>query len=215
LEEDDARRVDAMSYEEMRTPVAVFGSLPGDSPLLVPIPTTAGHPPQRLHVLAAAAFTPMADAVRTDLGIELLSASGWRPHRWTDRAQYESVLVAKYGSVSQGRKFLAFDSPHETGLACDFGCGGLMPVSGTIAEQERTPLWKWLVDHAWRYGWSPYKVESWHWEHWVDLSSYRAGKILPERSDDSGPLTCSDPNDVCVEAPLDPEHAVPFAIAAP
>ena len=204
-----------MSYEEMRTPVSVFGSLPGDSPLLVPIPTTPGHPPQRLHVLAAASFAPMADAVRTDLGIELLAASGWRPHRWRDRAQYESVLAAKYGSVAQGRKFLAFDSPHETGLACDFGCGGLLPVSGTIAEQMRTPLWHWLHDHAWRYGWNPYKAESWHWEHWVDLSSYRAGRILPERSDDSGPLTCSDPNDVCVEAILDPEHAIPFSIAAP
>jgi hypothetical protein len=204
-----------MSFVEMRTPVSVFGSLPSDSPLLVPIPTTAGHPQQRLHVLAAAAFAPMADAVRTDLGIELLSASGWRPHRWTDRAEYERVLVAKYGSVANGRRFLALDSPHETGLACDLGCGGLMPVSGTIAEQERTPLYHWLVDHAWRYGWHPYLQESWHFEHWVDLSSYRAGVIMPERSDDSGPLTCSDPNDVCVEAVLDPEHAVPMAIATP
>jgi hypothetical protein len=158
----------------------------------------------------------MADAVRTDLGIELLSASGWRPHRWTDRAQYESVLVAKYGSVAQGRKFLAFDSPHETGLACDFGCGGLLPVSGTIAEQQRTPLWNWLVANAWRYGWSPYKVEPWHWEHWVDLASYKAGVLQPYSSDDSGPITtCADPNDVCVEGILDPEHAVPFAIATP
>ena len=203
-----------MSYEEMRTTVAVFGSLPGDSPLLVPIPTTAGHPPQRLHVLAARAFTPMADAVRTDLGIELLSASGWRPHRWDSREQYESVLVAKYGSVARGRLFLAFDSPHETGLACDFGCGGLLPVSATIAQQERTPMWKWLVANAWRYGWNPYKVEPWHWEHWVDVASYRAGISQPYSSDDSGPITtCADPNDVCVEAPLDPEHAVPFALA--
>jgi hypothetical protein len=200
-----------MSFEEMRTPVAVFGSLPGDSPLLVPIPTTAGHPPQRMHALAAQAFGHLADAVRTDLGIELLSASGWRPHRWTSRAQYEAVLVDKYGSVANGRRFLAFDSPHETGLACDFGCGGLLPVSGTIAEQQRTPLYHWLVANAWRCGWHPYKVEPWHMECWVDLASYRAGRILPERSDDSGPLTCSDPNDVCTEAVLDPEHAVPMA----
>ena len=205
-----------MSYEEMRTPVSVFGSLPGDSSLLVPIPTTAGHPPQRLHVLAAAAFGPLADAVRADLGIELLSASGWRPHRWTSRAQYEQTLIAKYGSVSRGQMFLAFDSPHETGLACDFGCGGLSPVSATIEQQKTTPLWHWLHDNAWRFGWHPYMIEPWHFEHWVPLDAYRSGELTPAAADDSGPLTtCSDPNDVCVEAVLDPEHSVPMAIAAP
>jgi hypothetical protein len=192
----------------MRTPVSVFGSLPRDSALLVDIPTTAGHPPQRLHVLAAAAFTPMAEAVHADLGIELLSASGWRTHRWESFAQYEATLISRYGSVANGRRFLAFDSPHETGLACDFGCGGLLPVSGTIAEQQRTPLWKWLVTNAWHFGWHPYKVEPWHWEHWVDLASYRAGVLQPYSQDDSGPVTtCADPNGVCLEAPLDPDHA--------
>ena len=200
-----------MSDEEMRTSVAVFGSLPSDSPLLAPIPTAHGYPQQRMHVLAAAAYRPLADAVRTDLGTELLSVSGWRPHRWESRAQYESVLIAKYGTVAQGQRFLAFDSPHETGLACDFGCGGLLPVSGTIAEQQRTLLWHWLVANAWRYGWTPYKAEPWHWEHWVDLGSYHAGSVQPATSDDSGPITCASPNDVC-EAPLDPEHAVPFAL---
>ena len=193
-----------MSYEEMRTSVAMFGSLPGDSPLLAPIPTTPGHPAQRLHVLAAAAFTPLAVAVRAELGIVLLSASGWRPHRWTSRAQYEQVLVSKYGSVSRGQMFLAYDSPHETGLACDFGCGGLSPVSATIEQQRETPLSKWLVENAWKHGWHPYKIEPWHYEHWVDLASYQAGKVQVASSDESGPVTtCSDANSVCIEAPLD------------
>jgi hypothetical protein len=82
-----------------------------------------------------------------------------------------------------------------------------MPVSGTIAEQMRTPLWHWLHDNAWRFGWHPYEAESWHWEHWVDLGSYQAGAIQPVSADDSGPVTtCSDPNDVCIEAVLDPGH---------
>jgi D-alanyl-D-alanine dipeptidase len=189
-----------MSWNEMRTPVSVFGSLPSDSPLLVPIPTTPGHRPQRLHVLAAAAFAHLADAVRADLQIELLAASGWRPHRWTSREQYETALIEKYGSVARGRLYLAFDSPHETGLACDFGCGGLAPVSATIAEQQRTPLHKWLVLNAWKHGWHPYKREPWHYECWVPLDSYLSGKLTPTAADDSGPVTtCSDANDVCVE----------------
>jgi LAS superfamily LD-carboxypeptidase LdcB len=158
-----------------------------------------------MHVLAAEAFQPMAAAVQHDLGIELLCCSGWRPHRWTSLAQYEQTLIAKYGSVAKGRIYLAFDSPHETGLACDFGCGGLLPVSGTIAEQMRTPLWHWLHDNAWHFGWTPYKAEPWHFEHWVDLGSYKAGAIQPVSADDSGSYTtCADSNDVCVESVLDP-----------
>ena len=41
-----------------------------------------------------------------------------------------------------------------------------------IARQMGTPLWQWLHDHAWMYGWTPYKVEPWHWEHAVSLRSY-------------------------------------------
>jgi LAS superfamily LD-carboxypeptidase LdcB len=157
-----------------------------------------------MHVLAAQAFTPMAAAVKIQLDVDLLCASGWRPHRWDSFEQYEQALVAKYGSVERGRLFLAFNSPHETGLACDFGCGGLAPISATIVRQRATPLWCWLRDHAWQYGWHPYKEEPWHWEYWVDLPSYRAGVVRPETSDDSGPITtCADANDVCVEAPLD------------
>ena len=197
------------SYEEMRTPVSVFGSLPVDSPLLVDVPTTPGHAQQRIHKLALPDFLAMSAAVEKQLGFPLEVASGHRPHRWPSRQEYERVIIAKYGSVARGRLFLAFDSPHETGLPVDFGCGGLSPVSATIAWQRERPLHLWLMEYAWQYGWHPYKVEPWHWEHWVDLESYRTGEIQPTSADDSGPLTCSDPNDVCVEAPLDDVLATP------
>jgi LAS superfamily LD-carboxypeptidase LdcB len=79
------------------------------------------------------------------------------------------------GSVARGRRFLAFDSPHETGLALDLGCGGLAPVAATIARQRRTPLHAWLVANAWKFGFHPYQAEPWHWEHPVELGSYVAG----------------------------------------
>jgi LAS superfamily LD-carboxypeptidase LdcB len=175
-----------MSYEEKRVTTAHYGTLLGSSPLLVAVPTTPGHAPQKLHTLAAQAFTPLAAAVKSDLGIVLLCASGWRPHRWASRAQYEQTLIEKYGSVVKGHLYLAFDSPHETGRACDFGCGGLEPRSATIAQQKQTPLFHWLVANADRFGWHPYKVEPWHWE-------------LP---DGNQSMICDAETGLC-EAPLD------------
>ena len=189
-----------MSYVEHRTTVAFYGSLPSVSHLLVPVPTTPGHSPQRLHTLAAGAFAAMSKAVDAALGFPLLSASGWRPHRWTSRAQYEQVLVAKYGSVSRGQLFLAFDSPHETGLACDFGCGGLEPVSATIEHQRTTPLWRWLYTHAYEFGWTPYEVEPWHFEHWVPLDAYQSG-VPAEPTPPPTETTSCDPDTQCCEEP--------------
>src|SRR4051812_43617356 len=124
-----------MSYEEKRVYTKDFGTLPTTSPLLTGVPTAPGHAPQRLHVLAAAAMKKLSDAVKAALGFDLAIASGWREHRWASFAQYQQVLIQKYGSVEKGRLFLAFDSPHETGLAMDIGVGGLQPVSATRDQQ--------------------------------------------------------------------------------
>jgi LAS superfamily LD-carboxypeptidase LdcB len=180
-----------MSYEEKRVLVKIYGSLPASSPLLVDIPTMLGKAQQRLHKLAAEGLGVMAKAAASDLGLVLLGASGWRPHRWASREEYERRLIRQYGSVAQGRRFLAFDSPHETGLALDFGCGGLEPRSSTIVEQRRTPLFHWLVANAWKFGWHPYKVEPWHWEFPMSLEAYHSGD--------------ADEDDQHLEAPFDEE----------
>lgn len=206
---------EGVSYEERRVRVKMFGSLPITSPLLVTVPTSAGHPQQRLHKLAAEGFEAMATAVKNDLGIMLLAASGWRPHRWTSYAQYRTALIAKYRSAlagklrrpvsdeevfTYGRKFLAFDSPHETGLACDFGCGGLEPRSATIAKQKQTPIFNWLVGNASIYGWHPYLVEPWHWEFPVSLAAYKSG-VAQDGRPNLPP--CDDGDGLCIESPLD------------
>ncbi len=175
-----------MSYEEKRVKVTELGTIAGTSPLLVEIPGTAG--PRKLHRLAAESFKVMAAAIQRDLGIEVKAASAWRPHRWTSRKQYEDTLIAKYGSVKAGRKWLAFDSPHETGLAVDFGVGGLAPVSKTADKQRTTPLHLWLVNHAHEYGWHPYKNEPWHWEYPLSLAAFKTG--TPGAVDDpAGPVS--------------------------
>lgn len=183
----------AHTYNERRIGVRLYGKLSGDSALLVPVPATGG--PKRLHRVAAAALTRMAEAVQRDLGIELKLASAWRAHRWQSRAQYEAVVIAKYGSVAEGRRWLAFDSPHETGLAIDIGVGGLKPSRASVAFQRKQPLHHWLVAHAWEYGYHPYKVEPWHWEFPISREAYASGVIA---DDDPGPpIDISfDPNDL-------------------
>jgi len=65
-----------------------------------------------------------------------------------------------------GRAQLAKNSPHFTGHALDIYVGG-DPVSTkdpNRAIQIQTPIYKWLVKNAHRFGFYPYFYEPWHWE---------------------------------------------------
>ncbi len=177
-----APRPTADSYVERRVCVRVYGTIGPDSPMLVPVPGTGG--PRRLHVLAAEALERMSAAIQQDLGITIKLASAWRAHRWESRAQYEAVLVAKFGTIAEGKRWLAFDSPHETGLAIDIGVGGLKPSRASVGFQRGTPLHQWLVARAYEFGFHPYKTEPWHWEYPMSLAAYRSGVIAPG---DEGP----------------------------
>jgi len=174
------------SYAEKRVRVGDYGRVQRTSDLLTKIPTVKGfvgkkgwvpccRPTAKLHTGAVDDFRNMAAAIKKDLGIDLKVTTGWRPHRWRDRAQYEAYLKKRFGSVKKGKKYLAFNSPHETGLAFDIGVGGLWPTSKTIAKQRKTKLHKWLVKNAWRFGWRPYKAEPWHWEHPVTYNVWANG----------------------------------------
>lgn len=164
----------SMSYEERRVKVAAYGSLPKSSPVLVKVPGVGG--PRLLHKLAAQGLAELSAAAERDLGFPLQLASGWRHHRWTSRAQYEQVLVQRFGSVAEGVKWLGYDSPHETGLAIDIGVGGLTPSRSTRDHQRQTPLHRWLVANASRFGFHPYKLEPWHWEYPISKLAWETGK---------------------------------------
>lgn len=147
----------------MRVKVADYGTLDSLDTRLVPVPTVKGRKEQRLHWAAARAFEKLRTAAAKD-GYELRIVSGWRPHRWTDRDHYNRTLLARYGSVREGRRWLAYDSPHETGLAFDLGTHGLTPSSKSAGYQRTLPVYLWLTQNAARYGVTPYKLEPWHWE---------------------------------------------------
>jgi hypothetical protein len=194
-----------VSFVEHRVTTAYYGTLPGDSPLLVPVPTVPSKPkPERLHKLAAEGFVPLAAAIKKDLGLDLQIVSGWRPHRWTSWNQYVAFVTKKYGSLTAGRNYLGFNSPHEVGLAMDIGIGGLWPDTSTMEKQKQTPIYKWLVEHAWEHGWTNFKKEQWHWEFWVDIDSYKSGVITKPCVYTTSPAPINDvcEDNTCFASPL-------------
>ncbi|NVB40064.1 peptidoglycan-binding protein [Pseudenhygromyxa sp. WMMC2535] len=167
-------RCQSGDFVERRVRVARLGSVPRSSAVLVEVPGTGGKT-RLLHRLAAVDLAQLVAACKQDIGVELLVQSGWRRHRWSSRKQYEQYVTKKYGSVKEGRKWLAYSSPHETGLAVDFGTGGLEPKSKTAAKQKKTPAYAWLIANAYRFGFTPYKREPWHWEHPLSLRAWTTG----------------------------------------
>jgi hypothetical protein len=206
-------------YVENRVRVSEFGVISPDSPLLVAVPTVPGKVVQKVHVLVARKFGEMSAATTRDLGVALLAASGRRDRLWDTFEDYRRALVAQYGPVvskllgrpasdaeafKYGQQYRAFESPHETGLAVDLGCGGLSPVSATIPAQKKTRLYSWLVQHMWAYGFTPYLKEPWHVEMRLSLSAYRTGvPDGPVVASAAPPANCCE-DDACCEA----EHAV-------
>lgn len=79
--------------------------------------------------------------------------------------EYQAKLRAQ--SPQSGSAALATNSPHFTGRALDIYVGG-EPVSTkdpNRAAQVNTPVYKWLVKNAERFGFYPYYFEPWHWEY--------------------------------------------------
>jgi peptidoglycan hydrolase-like protein with peptidoglycan-binding domain len=160
--------------EERRVRVAKLGTLPKSSALLRDVPGTGGKP-RKLHRLAAIDLDALIVACKADIGVDLLVQSGWRPHQWSSYAQYEAKMIQQFGSLAKGKKYRAFDSPHETGLAVDFGSGGLEASASSIEKQRKTPVYAWLIANAYRFGFMPYLAEPWHWEHPLSVRAWTTG----------------------------------------
>jgi LAS superfamily LD-carboxypeptidase LdcB len=79
--------------------------------------------------------------------------------------EYQEELRRK--SPNAGSAGLAVNSPHFTGRALDIYVGG-DPVDTKDSNrliQINTPVYKWLVQNAGRFGFRPYFYEPWHWEY--------------------------------------------------
>ncbi|HEX3282382.1 MAG TPA: D-alanyl-D-alanine carboxypeptidase family protein [Pyrinomonadaceae bacterium] len=85
--------------------------------------------------------------------------SAFRSREYQDKLRRESPNAGTAG--------LAVNSPHFTGRALDIYVGG-EPVDTLDANrklQVETPVYKWLVRNAERFGFRPYFYEPWHWEY--------------------------------------------------
>jgi hypothetical protein len=174
-------------YKENRIRVFTFGTLPSNSPLLTSVPSnkSAG---QKLHKLAASRLNALNAAWIKETGNSpLLVTSGWRKHRWGhDFELYKKKIIKeykpKYPGLSDAQVFRkgsglkAFMSPHETGLAVDFGNHGLTPKSETIPKQRKTEAFIWLKANAHLFGFTPFKAEPWHWECLLTRRSWKTGE---------------------------------------
>jgi len=80
--------------------------------------------------------------------------------------EYQAKLRRE--APNSGRAGLAVkNSPHFTGRALDIYVGG-EPVEtrdDNRAFQVQTPVYKWLVKNAGKFGFKPYFYEPWHWEY--------------------------------------------------
>jgi hypothetical protein len=89
---------------------------------------------------------------------------------------FDLMLIDKYGSVKQGRVFMAWNSPHQTGLAMDFGNLGMSANSNRIDQMKQEPFFHWLQRNAHKFGITPYNKEPWHWEVNMPLAAWKSGE---------------------------------------
>lgn len=147
---------------------------------LITIPITDCYDPTRAEELRKvegktfAAYKRMTAAAIADSSLGLQSTrngelaadekylkiiSAYRSREYQDQLRRQSP--------TSGRAGLAINSPHATGRALDIYVGG-EPVNTkdeNRAVQVQTPVYRWLVVNAARFGFRPYFYEPWHWEY--------------------------------------------------
>lgn len=147
---------------------------------LVTVPASEFYDPERLEELrqveketyaayqrmVAAAIADPTLRLRHDAAGKLSSSekylkiiSSFRSREYQEKLRRESP--------NAGRAGLAINSPHFTGRALDLYVGG-EPVEtkdSNRAIQVQTPVYRWLVRNAERFGFRPYFYEPWHWEY--------------------------------------------------
>jgi len=147
---------------------------------LLTAPTSDFYDPSRADELRQverntyAAYKKMIAAAIADPSLKLAHAA---PGELAPREQYLKIVSAfrsrdyqdnlRRQSPNSSSAGLAVNSPHFTGRALDLYVGG-SPVDtkdSNRAIQVNTPVYRWLVRNADRFGFRPYFYEPWHWEY--------------------------------------------------
>ncbi len=150
---------------------------------LMTAPTTDFYDPSRPDALRKvepqtyAAYKRMIKAAAIDPSLHLATTGGGDKLALASSEKFLKIVSAfrsreyqdglRKASPNSGRAGLAVNSPHFTGRAIDFYLGG-DPVSTDDANrltQTNTPVYRWLVKNADKFGFRPYFYEPWHWEY--------------------------------------------------
>lgn len=173
----------AQPFTEARVRVDDYAPLPENSPLLVSIAST-GNGPQKAHKLLVARWDMMNMAWLSENpgGKDLTVSSGWRKRDFATEEEYNKAMLDpngkwKYKSLEEAHKKKAWKSAHETGLAIDLHCNGIVGGKFAVNEQSKqTQCYRWLKENAYKYGFSPYQFEAWHWECRLPYENWLSGE---------------------------------------
>jgi len=136
----------------------------------------------KAHLLVVKRYQAMKAAAAA-AGVQMKVVSGWRKHKYKSFEDYEAKMLAKgYASAKAASKWIAFNSPHETGMALDINSVGeekgmiCQNRAETSGRNKNSVLGKWLIANAWKFGFAPYKNETWHWEVRLPVYSWVTGE---------------------------------------
>lgn len=118
-----------------------------------------------LHAQVVSHFEDMVDDAR-DEGIDLYVVSAFRS--FETQSGLKDAYTVTYGSGANTFSADQGYSEHQLGTAVDFTTKGL---NGGLEGFENTPAYEWLLDNAYRYGFTLsyppgnayYIFEPWHW----------------------------------------------------
>lgn len=131
-----------------------------------------------LHQEAVAALKQMMEAAQVD-GISLFLVSGFRD--LSTQALLFQNRTTEQGSAELAAKSVAPPgySEHHTGYAVDLADG-----LGNFLDFEKTPAFRWMMAHAWEYGFElsfpPHNAQGVDYEpwHWRFVSSPEAASVF-------------------------------------
>ena len=129
---------------------------------------------RRMRQEAAEALREMFQACKEEIGVQLLSISGYRSYE-RQEGIYKRKLRTVKGNVEKAQEYVAppGSSEHQLGVAMDIGQKHKIHLEVSFADTEGG---KWCRENCWRFGYilrydepwegiTGYKYEPWHFRY--------------------------------------------------
>ncbi len=129
---------------------------------------------RRMRSDAAAALREMFDACKAEIGVQLISISGYRSYE-RQESIYKRKLRSVKNNVAKAQEYVAPPgaSEHQLGLAMDLGQRSKIHLERSFGDTEGG---QWCRENCWRFGFilrydepweeiTGYKYEPWHFRY--------------------------------------------------